>query len=112
MKPIDITNETFDQEVKNSDLPVVVDFWAEWCPPCKALGPALNDLAKTYDGKVKAVKVDAEAAPELAQRFRVTALPTICVFMGGKMIAQEVGFSGKKKLKEIFEMAALMAGLS
>ena len=96
-----VTDATFDSEVIKSAEPVVVDFFAEWCGPCKAMAPALEQVAQEMAGKVKVVKIDVDQNPEITQRFRIQAMPTLMLFKDGKVAAQQVGaLVQKKKLED------------
>jgi thioredoxin 1 len=96
-----VTDATFDSEVIKSAEPVVVDFFAEWCGPCKAMAPALDQVAQEMTGKVKVVKIDVDQNPEITQRFRIQAMPTLMLFKDGKVAAQQVGaLVQKKKLED------------
>ena len=86
-----VTDKTFEAEVINSKEPVVVDFFAEWCGPCKAMAPALDQVAKEMAGKVKVVKVDVDQCPEITQKYRIQAMPTLMVFKDGKVASTNVG---------------------
>jgi thioredoxin 1 len=86
-----VSDATFKAEVLDASGPVVVDFYAEWCPPCKAMAPALDQLATELKGKVKVTKVDVDASPAIAQAYRIQAMPTLMVFKDGKVAAQHVG---------------------
>ena len=95
-----VTDKTFDAEVAKSELPVVVDFWAEWCGPCKAIGPALEDIAKEMDGKVKITKLNIDENPLITNKLSIRAIPTLMVFKGGKVTATQTGALPKSKLAE------------
>ena len=98
------TDETFDADVLEADVPVLVDFWATWCGPCKAIAPHLDALAKEYEGKLKVVKVEADKESETANRFGVTALPTLILFKNGKQMKKHVGAINLAKLKLIVDL--------
>ena len=98
-----VTNDTFENEVLQSDLPVLVDFWAEWCMPCKMIAPALEEIAAEYDGKLKVAKVDVDSEGELAQKFNVVSIPTLLLFKGGEIANQHVGAGSKQTLESIFK---------
>ncbi len=93
--------EEFEKEVLKSEKPVIVDFWAEWCPPCKILLPIIEELAKEYEGRVKFVKVNIEKANEIAMLFGVQAIPTLIFFEGGSAVEKIVGALPKEELKKI-----------
>ncbi len=88
---LDVTEETFQGEVLDSDKPVLVDFWATWCGPCKAMGPAVDKLAAEMDGNVKVVKVDIDSNPGIASQFGVMSIPTFIVFKGGAEASRKMG---------------------
>lgn len=94
----ELNETTFDREALQSDVPVLVDFWAPWCPPCRRMGPVLDELAGELDGKVKIVKVNTEEAGALAARYHVQALPTFLLFKGGQVAAQLVGARSKDEM--------------
>jgi thioredoxin 1 len=100
---IEITASNFDNEVKNSDVPVILDFWAPWCGPCKSITPILEKLSGEYGGKVKVGKVNIDSEPALAQAFRVRSIPTIIGLVGGEVQDNSVGFRGEQPLREMFE---------
>jgi len=100
---IEVTDETFDAEVLKADKPVLVDFGATWCGPCKALAPVVDKLADETVGKYKIVKVDIDDAPGVAQKYRVRGVPTILVFKGGEKTAEHVGVTTKDKLLALIE---------
>ena len=93
------TDDNFEQEVLQSPIPVLVDFWADWCMPCKALGPTIDELADEYAGRVKVGKVDTDANQSLAARFGISAIPTVILFQGGEIKERFVGLRGKKDFK-------------
>ena len=100
------TSANFEQEVIKSDVPVVVDFWATWCGPCRMVGPILDDLAGEYAGKVKVVKVNVDEQRELANRYQIQAIPTLMVFKGGEQVDRSVGAESKAELSKRFASLA------
>jgi thioredoxin 1 len=108
-KPVNVTDKTFQQEVLGSDLPVLVDFWAEWCGPCKMVAPILDKLAVEYAGKVKITKVDVDANPGLSQAFRVMSIPTLMFAKNGKIVGQEVGALPEHILRSAIEQLIALA---
>ncbi len=99
---IDLTSKNFSAEVEQSTVPVLVDFWAEWCMPCKMITPHVEDLAKTYAGKIKVGSVNVDNESELAGRFNIISIPTLMVFKGGKVIRQQVGALPKHAIEKLF----------
>ncbi|MHA6347214.1 thioredoxin [Roseivivax sp. CAU 1761] len=99
MATVAVTDATFDQEVKNSDVPVVVDFWAEWCGPCKQIGPALEELSEEYDGRIKVAKVDVDQNPNTAAAMGVRGIPALFIFKDGQVVSNRAGAAPKAALK-------------
>ncbi len=89
--PIDVTDNTWEDEVLNSDLPILVDFWAEWCGPCKMIAPAVHDLAEEYTGKLNVAKVDIDNSPEIATKYGIRSIPALIFFRDGKPVDQVIG---------------------
>ena len=100
MSTITVTDETFKAEVLGSDTPVLLDFWAEWCGPCKQMTPALEELAGELEGKVVIAKMNIEDSPETPMDFHVRGVPTLMVFKGGEVVATRSGAMTKSKLAE------------
>ena len=89
--PIVVTDDNFESEVLQSDRPVLVDFWATWCPPCRMLAPIVEELAGEYDGRAKVCKLDVDAARKTALEYRIQAMPTLLIFRGGEVAEQITG---------------------
>ncbi|RLA45620.1 MAG: thiol reductase thioredoxin [Gammaproteobacteria bacterium] len=102
-KIVHVSDATFDAEVLNSDIPVLVDFWAEWCGPCKMIAPVLDEIAGEYAGKLKICKVDVDANPEIPPKFGIRGIPTLIVFKGGNAEATKVGALSKTQLTEFIQ---------
>ena len=96
---VEITDANFETEVINSDIPVLVDFWAQWCGPCRMLAPTIEELAVDYAGKVKVGKADTDDNHDIAVKFGISAIPTIMVFNKGEVAKKLVGMTSKKDLK-------------
>ena len=100
MKPVELTEETFEQEVLKATMPVLVDFWAAWCGPCKMIAPIVEELATEYEGKLKIGKVDVDNNQKIAMQYGIRSIPTLLMFKGGKVVEQIVGAAPKKTLME------------
>ncbi|MEI6386036.1 MAG: thioredoxin [Spirochaetota bacterium] len=97
-----ITAANFESEVVQSSIPVLVDFWAEWCVPCKMIAPVVADLAKTYEGRVKVASVDVDAENELASRFDIVSIPTLILFQDGQALRKKLGAVPKHEIEALF----------
>ncbi|MDG1424283.1 thioredoxin [Rhodobacteraceae bacterium nBUS_24] len=99
MATVAVTDDTFDAEVKNSDIPVVVDFWAEWCGPCKQIGPALEELSNEMEGQIKVVKIDVDNNPNSPAAMGVRGIPALFIFKDGQVISNRAGAAPKAALQ-------------
>ena len=102
---VHVTDSSFEEEVLKSDLPVLVDFWAEWCGPCKMIAPVLDAISGDYAGKVKICKIDVDANAETPAKFSVRGIPTLMLFKGGNAEATKVGALSKTQLCEFIDTA-------
>lgn len=100
MAEIQLTDDTFEKDVVQSPEPVLVDFWAPWCGPCRMLAPVIEELAKEYTGKVKVAKINTDEHPNAASRYKISAIPTLLFFKGGKVVEQLVGVHSKAEIKK------------
>ena len=98
-----ITDSSFDEEIKNSQLPILVDFWAEWCGPCKQIGPILEDIGETKKDKLKILKLNIDENPQTPQKFGVRGIPTLMLFKEGKLVDTKVGSLPKNMLESWLE---------
>ena len=97
--------KSWEVDVINSDIPVFVDFWAEWCGPCRMVGPVVEELANDYDGKVKFVKVNVDEANELASKYNVFSIPTLIILNKGEIVSQQVGAASKESYQGMIDRA-------
>lgn len=103
MNEVRLTKNNFRDEVLNSDIPVLVDFWATWCGPCRMVAPIVEEIADEYDGRIKVGKVNVDEEPELSMQFRVASIPTLMVFKNGKLVNTAVGYRPKADILALFE---------
>ena len=112
MSTVKVTDESFDQDVLKSSTPVLVDFWAEWCGPCKQIAPALEQIAQELEGRVIVAKVDIEASPTTPSRYGVRGIPTMMLFRDGQMASMKVGAMPKAKILEWLSEAGIAAAVA
>ncbi|MGH2405242.1 MAG: thioredoxin [bacterium] len=103
--PVSVTEQTFEAEVLEANVPVLVDFWAEWCAPCRMIAPVVDDLAQEYAGRLKVVKVDVDENRDLALRYNVRSIPTLGLFKDGELVKRIMGYMPKGELKRQIEAA-------
>ena len=99
MATLNVTDETFDEQVIKSSVPVVIDFWAEWCGPCKQIGPALEELSEEYGEKIKIAKINVDENPDSPGKLGVRGIPALFIFNNGKMVSSKIGAAPKTDLK-------------
>ena len=99
-EPIEVNENSWDDDVLKSDLPIMVDFWAEWCGPCKMIAPTVHDLAEEYAGKLNVAKVDIDSSPNIAMKYGIRSIPALIFFKDGKPVDQVVGALPKGALKK------------
>jgi thioredoxin 1 len=100
-----VSSSQFEQEVLNSDVPVLVDFWAEWCGPCRAIAPSVEQLAQDYEGRAKVVKLDVDNNGDIAERYGIMSIPALLVFKGGKVVDQMIGAAPKQAIAGMIDRA-------
>jgi thioredoxin 1 len=103
--PVHITEQSFEREVLNTELPVLADFWAAWCEPCRMIAPIVEELARDYEGRLKVAKIDVDQNPDLASRYGIMSIPTLAVFKDGQVVSRIVGYAPKAELKRHIEAA-------
>ena len=103
MAEIILTEENFEEEVLNSDIPVLVDFWATWCGPCKMLSPVIAQIAEEKNGEIKVGKVNVDEEMELAAEYQVASIPTVLLFKNGEVVETSIGFKPKEQLLEMLK---------
>ena len=102
---IEFSDQSFDSVVLESDVPVLVDFWAVWCGPCKAIAPIIEEIANDYDGKVKVGKVDVDNNNQVAMKYGIRSIPTLLLFKGGEVVDQVIGNVGKESIESMLNKA-------
>lgn len=100
---IELYKETFEQEVLQSDIPVLVDFWATWCGPCKMIAPIVKEIADEYDGKILVGKVNVDEEPDLTMQYKVSSIPTLMVFKNGQLVNKAVGYREKDEILKMLK---------
>ncbi len=99
---IHFTDENFNQEVLSSNIPVLVDFYADWCGPCKMLAPVIETLAEEYEGKIKVGKLNVDNAPDTAQKYGIMSIPTLLYFKNGELVNKSIGVVSKSEIEQVF----------
>lgn len=105
MSEVILSDQSFEQEVLKAKEPVLVDFWAEWCGPCKMQGPIVSEVAKSFEGKAKIGKLDVDQNPQMSQKYGVMSIPTLAIFKGGEVVWQGIGLQQKDLLEEELKKA-------
>ncbi len=102
-EPLEVTDETFDQEVLQATVPVLVDFWAPWCGPCRMAAPIVHEVAEKYAGRCKVVKVNVDENPEIASRYQIRSIPSLFLFKGGQQVDQAIGVQTAAQLSAMID---------
>jgi len=102
-KVVVLNKDNFEQEAVNSDKPVMIDYWATWCGPCRMVAPIMEELSEEYDGKAKICKVNVDEESELAVKFRIMSIPTIMIYKNGQMVERVVGARSKEEFKKLLD---------
>ena len=100
---VEITTENFEQEVLQSDVPVLVDFWADWCMPCKMVEPVLDEMSEEYDGKLKIARLNVDEQGDIAARYNVVSIPTLLLFKDGEIAGQQIGAAPRDRLDKLVQ---------
>ena len=103
MAEIKITKDNFESEVLDSQVPVLVDFFAVWCGPCRMIAPIIEEIAEEYDGELKVGKINVDEEPELAAKYSVMSIPTVMIFKNGEVVSQKIGYAAKDEIIGMFE---------
>jgi thioredoxin 1 len=103
LNTVDFTDASFDQDVLRSEIPVLVDFWAEWCGPCRQMAPTIEAVAAEYAGKLKVGKLDVDSNGNTAMRYNIRGIPTLLLFKGGRVVDQRVGAVGKSEVQRMLD---------
>lgn len=103
MALVELTDQNFKKEVLMAEMPVLVDFWAPWCAPCRIAGPVIEELSKEYEGKIRVGKLNVDKNPKMAQKYGVMSIPTVIIFKEGKEVKKQIGFPGKEGYKKLIE---------
>ena len=98
-----VTDENFEEVVLNSDIPVIVDFWAEWCGPCRMVAPVIEEIAKEYDGRIKVCKINVDESPNISAQYGIMSIPTLAIFKNGTMVDKVVGALPKEDLESFMQ---------